>query len=76
MSEIVLYVKEPHPIKKGYDDTRPAISDMFALYQEAIRLSFAAVAPNELASVERAIYETTIPAYNMIAPPAAEQERT
>ena len=61
-------------IKKGYDDTRPAISDMFESHQEAIRLSFAPVAANELAVMERAIYETAIPAYNRIAPPAGEQE--
>ncbi len=63
-------------IKKGYDDTRSAISDMFASYEEAVRLSFAPVSANELASVERAIYETMIPAYNMIAPPAGKLERT
>ncbi len=63
-------------IRKGYDDARPAITDMFTTYRESLTLSFAVVPASKLASVERAIYETTMPAYNMVAPPANGRERT
>ena len=55
-------------IWKGYDDSRPAISDMFSTYRDVLKLLFAPVAATRLALLERAIYETTIPAYNRIAP--------
>ena len=58
-------------IKKGYDDSRPAISEMFAAYRDKIKFLFAPTAPDRLARVERAIYETTLPAFNIIAPPVS-----
>ena len=63
-------------IQKGYDDTRPAIADMFSTFQDVLRLFFAPVDMAHLAAVERAVYETTIPAYNRIAPPVDGRERT
>ena len=63
-------------IKKGYDDTRPAIAEMFHTYENSAKLLFAALPEHDLARIERAIYETTMPEFNLIAPPASEFERT
>lgn len=79
--EVILYVgktvnlaerlKAYLRILKGYDDSRPEITYMFTVYTESLRLLFASMPVDRIASVERAIYETTMPEYNAIAPPAA-----
>lgn len=84
-TDVVLYVGKTNNlrdrlasyvrIKKGYDD-RPAITHMLSTYHDSLRLLFAPVAASQLAAVERALYETTMPTYNLIAPPAGERERT
>ena len=56
-------------IKKGYNSSRPEITHMFAVYSDAVKFSFAIVPRAQTASVERAIYETTMPEFNAIAPP-------
>ena len=78
--EVVLYVgkttnlteraKSYIRIKKGYSDSRPAIVHMFTTYNEDVRMFFAPVAESRIASVERAIYETTMPEFNVITPPS------
>lgn len=79
-TEVILYVgkttnlrermKSYLRIKKGYDDTRPELSYMFQVYGRAIELSFCPIPATHIASVERAIYETTMPEYNIKSPPA------
>lgn len=79
-SDVVLYVgkttnlrermKSYLRIKKGYDDTRPELSHMFQVYGRAIALSFCPIPEPDIASVERALYETTMPEYNIKSPPA------
>ena len=56
-------------IKKGYDDKRPSIVDMFNAYRDTAKLLFAPVPEAQLGSVERAIYETAAPEFNVLAPP-------
>ena len=55
-------------IKAGYDDARPAISHMFRVYGDGARFRFCRLPTERIAEVERAIYETTMPEFNMIAP--------
>ena len=55
-------------IKAGYDDTRPAISHMFRVYENGARFRFCRLPNERIAEVERALYETTMPEFNMIAP--------
>ena len=81
--EVVLYVgkttnltervKSYIKIRKGYDSRRE-IAYMFETYKEDVKMFFAPVPATRIASVERAIYETTMPEFNMIAPPAANEE--
>ena len=81
--EVVLYVgkttnltervKSYIKIQKGYD-SRKEIAYMFETYKEDVQMFFAPVPATRIASVERAIYETTMPEFNMIAPPAANEE--
>lgn len=78
--EVVLYVGKTESLRcrlesyvrilLGYDDSRPEISRMFENYGENIELLFAGLPKDRLAPVERAIYETTMPEYNLRAPPA------
>ncbi|MDE0024763.1 MAG: GIY-YIG nuclease family protein [Spirochaetaceae bacterium] len=56
-------------IQGGYDDSRPEISYMFATYKKKLTLMFTPVPVPQLGRVERAIYETTMPEYNIISPP-------
>ena len=82
--EVVLYVgkttnltkrvKSYIKIRKGYSSSRREIAYMFETYNEDVRMFFAPVPATHIASVERAIYETTMPEFNMIAPPAANEE--
>ena len=79
-SDVILYIgkttnlsermKSYLRIKKGYDDTRPELSYMFHVYDQAIKLLFSPIPETHIASVERAIYETTMPEYNIKSPPA------
>ena len=61
-------------IKKGYDTSRAEISAMFRTYGNEVRMKFAKVSTGNLSAVERAIYETTMPEYNLIAPTEGEPE--
>ena len=75
--EVVLYVGKTTNFKerlrnyvkilKGYE-TRPGISDMFRVYGSSVKLRFASTAGVTIAKIERAIYETTMPEFNLIAP--------
>lgn len=83
--EVVLYVgkttnltdrlKSYIKIKKGYSDSRPAIAHMFETYNEGVKMFFAPVEESRIAHVERAIYETTMPEFNVIAPPTVVESR-
>lgn len=78
--EVILYVGKTNNlkdrlrayvrIKQGYDDTRPGISHMFKVYGDRAKMQFSPLRADELAAVENAIYETTMPEYNFIAPPS------
>ena len=56
-------------ILKKYDDSRHEIRYMFDTYGGDLKLYFAAVDRSRIASVERAIYEVTMPEFNILAPP-------
>ena len=78
--EVVLYVGKTESlrnrlrsylrVKKGYDDSRPEISRMFDVYGETAKMMFAGASVDEIAGLERAVYEVTMPEFNLIAPPA------
>lgn len=78
--EVILYVGKTTNLKermasylrilKKYDPSRPEIGNMFDIYGRNLRLHFAIVEQSRIASVERAIYETTMPEFNILAPPA------
>lgn len=56
-------------IKRGYD-TRPGITHMFRVYGDEIKMLFSQLRKEDLAAVENAIYETTMPEYNFTKPPS------
>ena len=55
-------------IKRQYDDSRPEIAYMFSVYGESVTLLFSPASGDHISRIERAIYETTMPEYNIIAP--------
>ena len=55
-------------IQRGFLRSRPELSYMFETYGEDIRLFFVALPANDIAAVERAIYELTMPEYNLVTP--------
>ena len=57
-------------IKYDYDDNRPWIKHMFSVYKEHLKMLFTPIPRDQLPQIERAIYETTMPEYNLITPPA------
>ena len=77
--EVVLYVGKTEDlkgrlesylrIKGGYDSSRPEISRMFEVYEARLSILFAPLPEASIASVERAIFETTMPEYNLNTPP-------
>ena len=79
-TEVILYVGKTTSlrerlrsyvrIKKGYDSSRPEITRMFETYGEAAKMHFSASSVDQIARLERAIYETTMPEFNLMAPPA------
>ena len=48
---------------------------MFETYNEGVKMFFAPVEESRIAHVERAIYETTMPEFNVIAPPTVVESR-
>ena len=56
-------------IKRGYD-TRPGITHMFRVYGDEVKMLFSQLRREDLAAVENAIYETTMPEYNFTKPPS------
>lgn len=78
-TEVVLYVgktKSLHTrlthylrIQKGYDTSRPELSNMFETYGHDVRLFFLPLSTEQLSAVERAIFEILMPEYNLVAPP-------
>lgn len=78
--EVILYVgktKNLHDriehylrVKQGYDTSRPEIAGMFKTYRNSLLMKFARLCVKDIGAVERAIYETTMPEYNLIAPTA------
>lgn len=76
--EVVLYVgrttslhtrlKHYLRVQKGFITSRPELSYMFETYGEDIRLFFVALPADKIAGVERAIYELTMPEYNLVTP--------
>ena len=78
--DVVLYVGKTTNLRerlasylrvlKKYDETRPEVSYMFDTYGENLKLHFAAAERQKIANLERAIYEVTMPEYNVLAPPA------
>lgn len=81
--EVILYVgrttnltervKSYIKIRKGYDDSRREIAYMFETYDKDVKMFFAPMPATRIASVERAIYETAMPEFNMIAPPVTSE---
>ena len=61
-------------LKRGYDTRRPEIAAMFRTYGNAIKMKFARLDMDDLSAVERAIFEMTMPEYNIIAPTATLPE--
>ena len=59
-------------IRKGYSSGRREIAYMFTTYGDAVKMLFAALGGSQIANVERAIYETTMPEFNRVAPPAVD----
>ena len=47
---------------------------MFSTYNETIRMLFAPSSEVQIANIERAIYETTMPEFNLVTPPAVDVE--
>ena len=56
-------------IRGKYDRSRPEISYMFDTYGSSLQLHFTTIKQSRIASVERAIYEVTMPEFNILAPP-------
>ena len=77
--DVVLYVGKTTNLRervasylrifKKYDAKRSEISYMFDTYGRNLKLNFAAADKRRIASLERAIYEVTMPEYNILAPP-------
>ena len=82
--EVILYVGKTVNLKdrinhylriwRGYETSRPEIAAMFETYGDSLTMKFAEIDAGRISNVERAIYETTMPEYNLIAPPAALPE--
>ena len=78
-NDVVLYVGKTTDLKcrlehylriqKGFDRSRPELTRMFAQYAQDIRIMFAPLPKSGIGLVERAVYETTMPEYNLRAPP-------
>ena len=78
--EIILYVgktknlqdriKHYLRVKRGYDTSRREIAAMFNTYGNSLLMKFSPLVVGDIDAVERAIYETTMPEYNLIAPTA------
>ena len=76
--EVVLYVGRTTNLRgrlrsylrifKGYDDRRPELSYMFETYRDSLSLFFCGMRQAEIAKVEKAIYETTMPDFNIVSP--------
>lgn len=76
--EVILYVGRTTNLRgrlrsylrifKGYDDRRPELSYMFETYRDSLSLFFCGMRQSEIAKVEKAIYETTTPDFNIVSP--------
>ena len=68
-TDLVKRMKAYLQIKGGYSSQRPEIAYMFETYKENLQLYFSEVSETKISEIERAIYESVMPEFNLIAPP-------